>query len=32
VAPLRVASDAVLVDSEKLSADEAFELVRQLCE
>jgi cytidylate kinase len=32
VAPLRVASDAVLIDSEKLSAEEVFERVRSLCE
>jgi CMP/dCMP kinase len=32
VAPLRVASDAVLIDSETLSADEVFEQVRKLCE
>lgn len=31
-APLRVAPDAVLIDSEKLTADETFELVRRLCE
>jgi cytidylate kinase len=32
VAPLRVAPDAVLVDSENLSAGQVFERVRQLCE
>jgi cytidylate kinase len=31
-APLRVASDAVLVDSESMSADEVFQQVRRLCE
>jgi cytidylate kinase len=32
VAPLRVASDAVLIDSEKLSAEQVFQQVRRLCE
>jgi len=32
VAPLRVATDALLIDSENLSADEVFEQVRKLCE
>lgn len=32
VAPLRVAPDAILIDSEKLSAEEVFERVRSLCE
>lgn len=32
VAPLRVASDAVVIDSENLSADEVFERVRELCQ
>lgn len=32
VAPLRVASDAVLIDSENFSAQEIFEQVRKLCE
>lgn len=32
VAPLRVASDAVLIDSENLNADQVFEQVRKLCE
>jgi cytidylate kinase len=31
VAPLRVASDAVLIDSENLNADQVFERVRALC-
>ena len=31
-APLKVASDAVVVDSEHLNADEVFERVRKLCE
>lgn len=31
-APLKVASDAVVVDSEHLNADEVFEGVRKLCE
>jgi cytidylate kinase len=32
VAPLRVAPDAVLIDSEKLTADETFKQVKKLCE
>ena len=32
VAPLRAAQDAVVIDSDKLSADEVFEQVRSLCE
>lgn len=32
VAPLRVAADAVLIDSESLSPDQVFERVRRLCE
>lgn len=32
VAPLRAADDAVLLDSDKLSADEVLEQVRRLCE
>lgn len=32
VAPLKVAEDAVIIDSDKLSADEVFEQVRRLCE
>lgn len=32
VAPLRVAPDAVLIDSEKLTADETFAEVRKLIE
>jgi cytidylate kinase len=32
VAPLRAAQDAVVIDSDKLSADEVFEQVRRLCE
>jgi cytidylate kinase len=32
VAPLRVATDAVLIDSEKLTAEQTFEQVKQLCE
>jgi cytidylate kinase len=32
IAPLRVAPDAVLIDSEKLSADEVFQQVRRLYE
>ncbi|HEX2697738.1 MAG TPA: (d)CMP kinase [Anaerolineales bacterium] len=32
VAPLRAAEDAVVIDSDKLSADEVFEQVRGLCE
>ncbi len=32
VAPLRAAPDAVVIDSDKLSADEVFEHVRSLCE
>jgi cytidylate kinase len=32
VAPLRAAHDAVVIDSDKLSADEVFEQVRRLCE
>ncbi len=32
IAPLRVAPDAVLIDSETLSADEVFAEVRRLCE
>jgi cytidylate kinase len=32
VAPLRVAPDAVLIDSEKLNASETFEQVKKLCE
>jgi cytidylate kinase len=31
IAPLKVASDAILIDSEKLSADEVFEQVRSMC-
>ena len=31
VAPLRAAEDAVLIDSDKLSADEVLERVRRLC-
>jgi len=31
-APLRVAPDAVLIDSEKLTANETFEQVKKLCE
>ena len=31
VAPLRVASDAVVIDSENMNADEVFEEVRALC-
>ena len=31
VAPLKVAEDAVIVDSDKLNADEVFALVRKLC-
>ena len=31
VAPLRAAKDAVVIDSDKLSADEVFEKVRRLC-
>lgn len=31
VAPLRAADDAVLIDSDKLSADEVLEQVRRLC-
>ena len=32
VAPLRAAQDAVIIDSDSLSADEVFEQVRRLCE
>ncbi len=32
IAPLRAADDAVIVDSDKLTADEVFEYVLQLCE
>ena len=32
VAPLRAAHDAVVIDSDKLSADEVFEQARRLCE
>jgi cytidylate kinase len=32
IAPLRVASDAILIDSEKLSAEEVFQEVRRLYE
>lgn len=32
VAPLRAARDAVVIDSDTLSADEVFEKVRRLCE
>jgi cytidylate kinase len=32
IAPLRAAGDAVVIDSDKLTADEVFELVRRLCE
>ena len=32
VAPLRAAQDAVVIDSDKLNADEVFEQVRRLCE
>jgi cytidylate kinase len=32
IAPLRVAPDAVLIDSENLSADKVFRQVRRLCE
>ena len=32
VAPLRAAEDAVIIDSDKLSADQVFEQVRRLCE
>jgi len=32
VAPLRVAPDAVLIDSEQLTAEQTFEQVKQLCE
>jgi cytidylate kinase len=32
VAPLKAAPDAVLIDSDKLSADEVFEAVRALCQ
>ncbi len=32
VAPLRVAPDAVIIDSDKLTADEVFDQVRRLCE
>jgi cytidylate kinase len=32
VAPLRAAPDAVVIDSDQLSADEVFERVRRLCE
>jgi cytidylate kinase len=32
VAPLRVAADAVLIDSEQLTAEQTFEQVKQLCE
>lgn len=32
IAPLRAADDAVIVDSDKLTADEVFELVLKLCQ
>jgi cytidylate kinase len=32
IAPLRVAPDAVLIDSETISADEVLRRVRELCE
>lgn|SRR5574341_204166 len=32
VAPLQAAYDAIVIDSDKLSADEVFERVRRLCE
>jgi cytidylate kinase len=32
IAPLRVASDAILIDSEKLNAEEVFQEVRRLYE
>ena len=32
VAPLKAADDAIVVDSDKLNADEVFERVRRLCE
>ena len=32
VAPLSVAADAVLIDSDQLSADEVFEQVKRMCE
>ena len=32
VAPLKAAEDAVILDSDKLTADEVFEQVRKLCE
>jgi cytidylate kinase len=32
VAPLKAAPDAVLIDSDRLSADEVFETVKDLCE
>lgn len=32
VAPLRAAQDAVVIDSDKLNADEVFEQVRRMCE
>ena len=32
VAPLRAAHDAIVIDSDKLSADEVFEQARRLCE
>jgi cytidylate kinase len=32
VAPLRAAQDAVVIDSDKLNADEVFEQARRLCE
>jgi cytidylate kinase len=32
VAPLRAAQDAVVIDSDKLSAEQVFEQARRLCE
>jgi cytidylate kinase len=32
VAPLRAAQDAVIIDSDKLNADEVFDQVRRMCE
>jgi cytidylate kinase len=32
VAPLRPAEDAIILDSDKLNADEVFERVKNLCE
>jgi cytidylate kinase len=32
IAPLRVAPDAVIIDSDKLTADQVFEQVKKLCE